>query len=588
MAFDGVTISNIIYELKEKIIGGRIDKIYQPENDEIIMSIRNFGNTYKLLLTANASNPRIHFTAINKDNPAQPPLFCMVMRKHIVSGKIIDIVQPDFERIVNIYIESINELGDYSTKKLILEIMGRHSNLILTDENDIILDAIKHITHDKSSVREVLSGKKYVLPPSKNKYNTIELNKDNFLEAFNSKINYKIQEIIYKSYNGISPIMASEICNCSKLNPALYGKELNNVQIDNLYVSFHNLVDKIKSNIYNPEIIFDDKGKVIEFSSIEMTQYNNYNKQKFESISELLEFYYKNRDVVYRMNQKSQDLKKLIQQNIERCVKKKNIQIKTLKEISNREKYKLYGELITANIYSIQKGMTMLKTQNFYDNNCSDIEIPLDSNLTPSENAQKYFKKYNKEKRTFAAVQIQMKQNDEELKYLESVLSSVQNSVDEQDIREVRQELAEQGFIKKSKNIKSKHKNIKKSKPLHFKSSDGFDIYIGKNNKQNDELTLRFAKPHDIWLHTKDIPGSHVIIVTDGKNVPERTLNEAAMLAAFYSKGKNSSLVPIDYTVKKNVKKPSGAKPGMVIYESNKTAYITPSEDYINKIKCNL
>lgn len=585
MAFDGITISAINSELKKALLGGRIDKVYQPEKDEIIISIRSLGKAYKLLLTANASHPRLHLTKTQKDNPAQPPLFCMVLRKHLTAGKILDITQPNFERIVNIHIESINELGDYSTKKLIIEIMGRHSNIILVDENNIVLDAAKRVTHDTSSVREVLPGKEYSFPPAKDKHNPLELSKAEFLNIIEEKSAKKINEIIYQSYNGISPSAACEICYRAKLDSTMRGEELGEDDKLRLFESFEGLFKDIKEENFSPCIIYDDKNKIVDFSPIEMKQFSSYRIESYSSVSELMDIFYKKRDLTYRMGQKTHDLKKLITQNIERCVKKKDIQQKTLKSIENRETLRLYGELITSCIYAVKKGMTNFTTNNFYDENYSEITIPLDPNLTPAENAQKYFKKYNKAKRTFEALQIQIKQNDEELNYLEGVLNSVQNSTDEQDIKEIRSELAEQGFIKRASKGKKDFRTPKKAKPLHFVSSDGYDIYVGKNNKQNDELTLKFARANDIWLHTKEIPGSHVIIVTNNTEVPNQTLNEAAMLSAFFSKAQNSSLVPVDYTPKKYVKKPSGAKPGMVIYETNKTAYVTPSEEEINKLK---
>jgi len=583
MALDGIAISNIIDELKTKLLGGRVDKIYQPESDEIIISVRSLGKAYKLLITANASHPRLHLTEKNKSNPTQAPLFCMVLRKHLSSGKITNITQPNFERIINIHIESINELGDYSTKKLIVEIMGKHSNIILTDENNIILDSAKHISHEKSSVREVLPGKPYSSPPS-DKINTLLLDEENFKKSIKNKKTKKLQNLIYESYNGISPSFASEICFRANLDSSDNVSSTSENDLKKLYTEFKNIIEDIKERNFSPEAIYSEKNKLFDFSPMEMRQYGDLKKQSFSSISDLLEFFYTEKDIQYRINQKSQDLKKIINHNIERCVKKKDIQSKTLKEISNRDKLRLYGELITANVYSIPKGANSFTTQNFYDENLSEITIPLDTTLTPSENAQKYFKQYNKEKRTFIALQTQIKQNNEELEYLEGILTSVQTSTDEQDIKEIRQELYEQGLIKKLKRTKGKTKPIK-SKPLHYISSDGFNIYVGKNNHQNDTLTLKLAKSNDMWFHTKQIPGSHVIVVSDGKEIPNTTLNEAALLAAFYSKGKNSALVPVDYTQKKFVKKPSKAKPGMVIYETNKTAYITPTEEDVSKIK---
>lgn len=584
MALDGVTVSNIVYELREKLLGGRIDKIYQPERDEIILSIRSLGNNCKLLLTATASSPRICITKQIKDNPMSPPLFCMVLRKHLSSGKIVAIDQPDFERIVVITIEAVNEMGDFCTRKLIIEIMGKHSNIILVGDDDEILDSAKHISFETSSVREVLPGKAYVFPPSKDKANPLTASEREFLDNIDRNKAAKIQSIIYQSYNGISPVMASEICFCANIDPDKYCEGLLSHEKQSLYTAFASLINDINEKNYDCKIYYDEKDKPFDFASVKMNQFSLMKNRSFESVSELLEFFYSAKDAVYRISQKSQDLKKLVQLNIERCVKKKDIQQKTLKDIENRDLYRIYGELITANIYSIEKGAKLFATQNYYDENLSEIKIPLDQNKTPSENAQRYFKRYNKEKRTFAAMQNQIEQNEDELKYLEGVLTSIQNSLEEADIEEIRNELADEGFIKKKK-VKKGTQRQKKTKPYCYISSDGFYIYVGKNNKQNDELTLKFANGNDFWLHTKDIPGSHVIIKTEGSDVPDQTLNEAAMLAAFYSKGRNSSLVPVDYTLKKNVKKPNGSKPGMVIYEANKTAYVTPDERIIKELK---
>lgn len=583
MAFDGITVSAIKAEIEDKILGGRIDKVYQPEKDEIILGIRSMGQAYKLLLTSNASNPKFHFTQTNPSNPMTPPLFCMVMRKHLQSGKIIKIEQPDFDRILNIYVESLNELGDYSVKKLVLEIMGRHSNIILTDENNTILDCIKHIGHDTSSVREVLPGREYTLPPSQGKINTLELDDNNFKEVLENNHSFEIQSVIYKNYTGISPIAASEICYRANVNGSTPVEALTDIQKEVIFNEFAKLVEDIKANRFYPESITNEKGKTIDFSPIEMTQFNGFEIKKYTSISELIESFYANRDFAYRIGQKTQDLRKLITQNIERCIRKKDIQMQTLRSIKNRDELRLKGELLTANIYSIKKGMTTVELPNYYSENQELVAIELDSNKSPSENAQKYYKSYNKAKRTFEALKDQIKSNDEELAYLESVLTSVNNCTDEQDVKEIRRELREEGYVKKVKNQKDKSK--KHSVPLHFISQDGFDIYVGKNNIQNDELTLKFARPRDIWMHTKNIPGSHVIIVANGQTIPDTTLNEGAMLSAFYSKAKNSSKVPVDYTEKKNVKKPNGSKPGFVIYETNKTAYITTSEEEIKKIR---
>lgn len=583
MALDGIVISNIVYEIKQLLLGGRIDKIYQPESDEIILHTRGKGNSYRLLLTSHSTHPRLHFTSHNKKNPETPPMFCMLLRKHLSGGKILDVIQPDFERIVEFHIEALNEMGDLCTKKLIIEIMGRHSNIILTDSENRILDSIIHVSKDKSSVREVLPGRIYVRPPSQDKMNPLSvLNNDfaNFLKGTNGT---KLQQSIYKSFSGISPIIASEICYKANLDTSLYLEELTEENKTALSNVMQHLFGLIKNNSFTPQIIFHpDTNEPIEFSSIEMNQFIGYKKQKFDSISQVIELFYAEKDNLSRIKQKSNDIHKIIQNNLERCYKKKDLQIQKLKEVSNREYLRLYGELITANIYTITKGMNSFETINFYEEEQPKVTIPLDPTLTPSENAQKYFKQYNKAKRTHLALIEQLKQTEEEIQYLESLLTATESSTDESDINDIRYELKEQGYLKMRNPKKSKAQL--KSKPLHFYSSDGFDIYVGKNNRQNDDLTLRFASPTDLWFHTKDIPGSHVIIKTQNKEVPHTTIIEAANLAAFYSKAKTSSNVPVDYTQKKHVKKPNGAKPGMVIYDHYNTIYITPDESKIKNL----
>lgn len=584
MAYDGITIAGIISELNVKAKNGRIDKIYQPEKDEIILSIRSAGNSLKLLITANPAAPRLHFIEYSKQNPATAPLFCMVLRKHIGGGKIVDIVQQEFERIINIYIEAKNDMGDSVVHRLIVEIMGKHSNIILADNNDVILDSIKHITHDKSSIREVLPNLSYVLPPSQDKLNPLITDFDEFTGAVKNNGNMKLYEVIYKSYTGISPTSADEICRLAGLDSSNVCGLLDENSSRALYNAFEAVMERIRKKNFQPCMYYSDTA-IEDFAPFEMKKYSTMKIECFSSFSELFDVYYHKKDLLYRMNQKTQDLRKLVSQHIERCVKKQDIQLKTMRDIENREKYRLYGELITANIYNISKGMTGVEVQNFYESDCPALFIPLDATLSPAENAQKYFKRYNKEKRTFAAMQEQIKQNKEELEYLRSVLSFIENCTTEQDVSQIKDELAEQGFLKKARLSKKNGRAIKKAKPLHYISSDGFDIYVGKNNRQNDELTLSQAKPYDMWLHTKNIPGSHVIISANGREIPDATLNEGALLAAYYSKARESTLVPVDYTPKRYVKKPNGAKPGMVIYETNKTAYITPKETDIKKIQ---
>lgn len=587
MALDGITTSAIVSELKSALVGGRIDKIHQPVADEIRMTIRGLGSgAKKVIISANSAHPRIHLTESTRENPMTAPLFCMVMRKHIAGGKIVDICQPNFERIIILRVESANEMGDITTKNLILEIMGKHSNLILTDENGKILDSIKRVTHEKSSVREVLPGKEYVFPPSQDKKNPLEAERGDFLFSLHLQEGRKLQEFIYQTYTGISPIMAGEICSRAGLDSSNSCQETTIEEGERLFDAFNKTMAEIKSAVYQPAIYYQkENNRIVDFAVLEMTQFSGLQKKSFDSVSALLEGFYQERDNAAHIRQKAHDMRRLIMSNIERCVKKKEIQLKTRRETKGMELWKKKGELLTANIYAVPQGVTTFKTIDYYEADMPEIEIAIDPAKTPAENAQKYFSKYNKAKRTLAALEIQEKQNEEELVYLESVLNALENAKDDADLSEIRTELAESGFIRRQVQKKGAQKP-KKSKPLHYVSSDGYDIFVGKSNLQNDELTLRMAEPTDIWMHTKDIPGSHVIIRTGGKSeLPEATMEEAANLAAFYSKAKNSSMVPVDYTQRKNIKKPNGAKPGMVIYLTNRTIYITPDENRVNQMK---
>lgn len=584
MAFDGIAVSNIVYELKEKLIGGRIDKIYQPRADEIIFSVRSLreGN-FRVLISANSMNPRAHITEIKKENPKIAPMFSMVMRKHVAGGRILDIHQPDFERIIVIDVESMNEMGDLGVKHIITEIMGKHSNIILVDENDRILDSIKHVSHEKSSVREVLPGGQYVYPPSQGKINPLIADYDMFYNTVKEKSSQTLQAVIYKSFTGISPAYASEICHNAGFDSSDRGEQLDENGIKKLWQSFSSDIGKIKNGEYTPHIVYDNNGNVVDFFSLSSNQYSGYDIKNYESFSQLLENFYKKRDNLYHVRQRAHDVRRIVVSNIERCVKKNDIQQKALRDTEDREKYRLYGELITANIYSVEENSTKLVTQNYYEEDMPEIEIPLDPLLTPSENAAKYFNRYNKAKRTYAATIVQMEQNDAELNYLESVLSAIDASDDDSDISEIRRELINEGYIRAKK--QDKNKGAKKTKPLHFVSSDGIDMYAGKSNIQNDELTLKFADSDDIWLHTKNIPGSHVIIKCGESGAPERTIEEAAIIAAYYSKAKDSTKVPVDFTPRKYVKKPNGAKPGMVIYVQNRTVYVNPDESVVNRLE---
>ena len=578
MPIDGIVVKNIVFELKNTILNGRIEKIYQPEKDEIIIGIRSDSNSFKLLMTSNASYPRIHFTCFSKDNPKIPPMFCMVLRKHLIGGRIIDIVQPQLERIIELHIQSPNQIGDLTTKKLIIEIMGKHSNIILIDENNKILDSIKHISEDISSVREVLPNLLYTAPPCQ-KLNPLKTTFDEFKNFFLDSDNNNLSKIFLNKFVGFGNLISNEIIFRYSLN----SKSSNTFDINGLWDEFNKIVAIMKNNTFTPTLFSDPlEDKPVDFSSIDIFQYKDYDKTVGEQISNIIETYFFEKDQRDRMKQKSEEIRKQVQVLSERSIRKIERFEEKLIECKNKEKFKILGDLIFANIHNICAGQNELITQNYYVENQKLITIPLDIQLSPSQNAQKYYKAYSKLKNAEQSSLEQLKIAQIEIDYLESVLSNLENCSTVDDISQVRIELEDEGYLKKSK---LKRKSGPLSKPLSFKSSDGFKILVGKNNVQNDQLTLKLSGKNDIWLHTKLIHGSHVIIKSENKQIPDQTLLEGAMIAAYHSKAKNSSNVQVDYTYVKNVKKPSGAKPGMVIYVDYKTIVVTPDANIIEKLR---
>lgn len=584
MPFDGSVVNSVVHELNNKLVNGKIDKVYQPEKDELIITVRNYRETYRLLLTASSTYPRVHLTEENKSNPTVAPSFCMLLRKHILGGRIISIRQPEFERIIEIDIDSTDELGYSTHKTLIAEIMGRHSNIIFIDKpTSKIIDSIKRVSFEISSVREILPGKEYKYPPAVNKTNPLKATEKSFIEGI-AKVpgSIKAEKYLMNAYNGISPVAARDICFRTGLDSDTDLKQCNEALIRRLYTAFLNFQEALQNASFSPNIVYKD-GKASDFSCFELDIYKDYDRQVFSSISETVERFYNEKDLKDRMKQKASDIHKIVTNRLDRCYKKLEILGGELQEASDSEKYKIYGDLIMSNIYYLHKGEEKVRLQNYYSPVDEYIEIPMDIQLSPSANAQRYYKHYNKSKNAIMKINVQLEENKQEIMYLETQLDNLDKCTEELELEEIRNELAEQGYTKARKTIKNQ--KVKASKPMCFISKAGFEIYVGKNNIQNDYLTLKFAVNQDIWLHTKDIPGSHVIIKTDGKEVDDATLTEAANLAAFYSKGRPSSKVPVDYTVRKNVKKPNSAKPGMVIYENYRTIYVTPDEEKVSRIK---
>lgn len=573
LALDGIFLYTTLEELKNTILNSKISKINQPEKDEIIFSLKKDKDSYKLLISASSVYPRIHLTDINKKNPMKPPMFCMVLRKYLSNSKITSIYQLQLDRVVFIDFQGKDELGFEKTYTLIIEIMGRHSNISLVEKNNyIILDSIKHITPEINSIRTLLPGLKFILPPESNKLNPLNYTYENF-EKFILENNIKLNNtFISKVFMGVSNQLSKEIIN--SLNT-----ELSLENLKNIYKEIELFFNKVNNKDFSFFITLEDNN-LKDFFPINLPSLEEDNKKYFSSPSKTLEYYYSEKDKSDRLNNKSSSLLKLVNNNLERCHKKMELLKDNLEKCKKAYKYRIYGELLTANIYNIKQGDESIDVVNYYSEDSEIINIKLDPTKTPSANIQNYFKRYSKLKKSKEYSLEQIKITEDEILYLNSVLTNIKNTEDYASIEEIKKELMDAHYLKFKRNIRKKET---KSKPMHFISSEGIHIYVGKNNIENDYLTLKFADKRDLWFHTKDIPGSHVILKTLG-DFTEKTLNEAANLAAFYSKGRDSSKVPVDYTEVKNVHKPNGAKPGMVIYEKNKTIFITPEKPSLEKL----
>lgn len=586
MPFDGITVSSLVTELKQTILNGRIEKIYQPEKDEIVLNIRKDKDNHKLLISASSAFPKIHLSFEKKDNPVTAPTFCMLLRKHLTGSRIISINQPSLERVIEITFDCIDEMGYNIEKSLIIEVMGRHSNIIFINSNDLtIIDSIKRVNRDMSSIRIVLPGVKYVYPPAEDKIDPLTACEEFFCNDIESlKGSTKAHKYLVKRYYGISPIVAQEICINAGIEPDIDLKEMEKISCIKLFNEFKQIIDKVKSMQYEPNII-KEGNKNIDFSPINLKVYDVYEKKYIDSISKVIQIFYSEKDKQDRVRQKTSDLHKTVVNRLDRNLRKLDIIQSEYNDAKKGDYYKLCGDLIMSNLYTLEKGLNKALLTNYYSENQETIEIGLDVNLTPSKNAQKYYKMYNKSKNALNLLTEQIAQARDEMQYLEGIIDSMEKCSREEEINEIKNELCQQGYIKKSKEKNNKtQKSSKPSKAMHFISSSGFDIYVGKNNTQNDYLTHKFASFNDIWMHAKDIPGSHVIIKANNQTPDEITLLEAANLAGYYSKGRLSSKIPVDYTLKKNVKKPSGGKPGFVIYDNYKTFYITPDEERINNM----
>ncbi len=553
MPMDGLTVRAQVRELNTLIKGARVDKINQPEEDEIILNLFLRGENFKLLLCSNASFPRVNITKVQKSNPAVPPAFCMLLRKHLSGSHILSFSQPGNERIINITFQALNDFNEPEEKTLTVEIMGKYSNIIFVGSDGRILDSIRRVNSLMSRMRCVQPGLEYVLPPSQGK-----------LDPFSETVlpENASARFIADAFTGISRQSAEEIVyrNSGDINAA-----------------FRQYVNAFDHSALSPVLLLDDSGSPIDFFAFPQKRFLEERQKKVPALSTAIDEFYLLRDKSQRLRERSRDIKMRLQTLLEKAEKKRAMQIEKYDECKDMEKYRIWGELITANIYKIRRGDKTADVLNYYTNETESV--PLDVRLSPGSNAQKYFKTYNKLKTAQKLLSGQIEENEKEIDMLTAMLENLELSETDGDIADIARELAEAGLVRK----KGKKEKIVESRPMHFVSSEGVDIFVGKNNLQNDKLTMHFASSDDLWLHVKDIHGSHVII--HGGNYGNETVSQAAMLAVYYSKGRASALVPVDAVKRRYIKKPAGSAPGKVIYTNQTTYYITVDESEMKKIK---
>ena len=580
MALDGAFLYSVKTELS-KLVGGRIDKVYQPSRDEIIISLRTRQGGFKLLISASASSARVHITSSSPDNPLKPPMFCMLLRKHLGSGRLKEIRQDGLERIIFLDFECINELGDIVTVTLACEIMGKYSNLIAINHEGRIIDSIRRVDEDMSRERLVLPGMKYELPPRDDRISFVHSSDDDIMKTLENLKGTELSKALISAFEGISPVLAREWA--FRTGDNLNGAELTEKKRKRLFEEIVNTRQKLLSGECTFTSVSTQEGLLKDFSFVNIMQYGQLmNLKKHESACELLDYFYAERDNAARLKQRANDLFKMLVSTSERITKRIANQKNELLQCEKKDEMKLMGDLLSANLYRFVKGDKNVTVENFYEESCPQIDIKLDEMLTPAQNAQKYYSEYRKSVTAEKMLAQQIELGEQELEYVESVFDSLTRAVTENEVNELRLELAEQGYLKASR---LKSKPPKSAPPLEFVSDDGYRIFVGRNNKQNDRLTMKTASKTDIWLHTHNIPGSHVIIETNGDEPPMETIEQAAVLSAVHSKAKNSAQVPVDYCLVKFVKKPNGSKPGMVIFSNNKTLYVMPDETLAERLK---
>ena len=572
MPLDAICLQAVVNEISPALIGSRIEKIQQPARDQLVLLMR--GNR-RLFICANPNQPRIYMTEQLRDNPSQPPMFCMLLRKHIGNGRIVSVEQSPLERVVTLAIEATDEMGEQSRFSLILEAMGRNTNLILTDKENRIVDCLRRVDLEMSQTRQVLPGLFYQLPPKQEKLDPLTVTEDDFFRAMGES-EERAEARLTAKFTAISPLVAREIVY------AAHGDSDSCVVDDRLWHSFAHWQQIIKDKNFTPNVLLR-QGKPFDFTYQPIAQYGTYGESvPQESFSSLLDTFYSRREQAERVKQRGQELVKAATNARDRVRRKIALREKEYAQTQDRETLRIRGELITANLYRMERGQRVLEAQNYYEESCPTVEIPLDVRLSPQENAAKYFKQYNKAKTAEKMLTELLTQGREELQYLESVLQELQLAESEQDFNDIRAELESGGYLRKQN--KKGGGFQRPSKPREFRSTTGLRILVGRNNRQNDRLTTKDAQKWDMWLHTQKIHGSHVILCTDGVEPDEQSVLEAAQIAAYFSQGREGDKVAVDYTPVKFVKKPAGSRPGMVIYTTYKTTYVTPDEQLVKQL----
>lgn len=582
MAFDGAFLYAVRNEA-EILIDGRVDKIHQPSREEIIISFRTRQGIKKLYISTNTGCARVHLTENPYDNPQTPPMFCMLMRKILTGSRLADIRQEGLERVLFLDFDCVNELGDKVIITLAVEIIGRCSNLVIINEDGCVIDCIKRVTADMSQQRPVLPGMKYVMPPRRERLNFLECGDGDIRAAVAGSGETEFSKVIIDRFEGISPVLAREWTFFAGRGEYIRGADITPGQLDRLCFIIKDTAERLRSGDLHFTAVSDKNGLLKDFSFIRLSQFGNlmYTKE-YDSACSLLDSFYHERDISLRMKQRANDLFRLLMNLTDRITRRIANQKNELLECADRDRYRLYGDLVSANIYKIKKGDTSVETENFYDEDHPLIKIPLDASKTPSQNVQYYYNEYKKMVTAEKMLTVRIKKGEEELEYIESVFDSLTRATTGNDIAQLREELTEQGYIR---NSRRKGKVPKALPPMEYHSSDGYTILVGRNNIQNDRLSLKLAEKNDIWLHAQSVTGSHVLILTEGETPPDRTIEEAAVIAAVNSRGRDSNLVPVDYCLAKYVKKPAGAKPGKVIFSNYSTAFVKPDAELEKRLR---